>query len=557
MARKSRKNPEPVAPATFQRHFYNAAAYIRLSVEDNHKKGDSVETQKSIIQDYLDANPELRLHDYYIDNGTTGTNFARPAFQKMLADAENGIINCVIVKDFSRFGRNMIDTGYYIEKYLPSLKVRFIAITDSFDSSDIKPGDAIILPLKGMINEAYALDIGRKIKAQQRQAMLDGEYIGGRPPYGYLKHPQNCHKLVVDPLTAPVVKQIFQWAYKRAGLNDITRRLNEAGILTPSFAKKAAGLITHENLMGNGKWQTFTVAKILSCETYTGDLVQGKSKGINRRQQRADASEWIIVRGTHEAIVSRELFEAVQILRKQAADEYIGKTKKPYTPNIYKGKIFCGYCGKAMHRQRGWKRKGEQIYVFHCLSNSRVARGSCKAYCIPEDELTAALLAIIQKQAYAVIGKSLILRKNQPATEARRSAAKADLAAVKRDADKYSRMLKSLYESLVSGVITADEYQEMRSDYENKVVDRMIRAKELENSQIELEKRMSEFFVMFDLAAKANSGGDVTAELVDKLIERIRVFADRHIEVDFRFNCGFEDFFENGLLNIKPEAVTV
>ena len=211
MARKSRKNMEAIHETVSEQPFYRVAAYIRLSVEDNKKKGDSLETQKNILHSYISLTPGLKLHDYYIDNGATGTNFERPAFKKMLADAENGVINCIIVKDLSRLGRNAIDTGYYIEKYLPSLKVRFIAVNDSFDTNSINPGDGIMLPLKNMINEAYSLDIGRKIKAQQHQSMKEGEFVGARPTYGYLKSPDNCHKLIIDEKTAPVVRRIFQW----------------------------------------------------------------------------------------------------------------------------------------------------------------------------------------------------------------------------------------------------------------------------------------------------------------------------------------------------------
>ncbi len=190
-----------------------------------------------------------------------------------------------------------------------------MAVTDDYDSSCLNSSDGIMLPLKNMINEAYALDIGRKIKAQQRQAMQAGEYIGARPPYGYLKHPDNCHQLIIDPETAPVVRQIFEWAYEKAGINDIVRRLNEAGIMTPSHARKAIGLITHENLLGKkNKWQTRTISSILANAVYTGDLVQGKSKTVMHSQTPADESEWITVRGTHEAIVSREMYETGQAL---------------------------------------------------------------------------------------------------------------------------------------------------------------------------------------------------------------------------------------------------
>ena len=227
-----------------------AGIYVRLSVEDKHTHTASIETQQLIIARYLEQNPEIIVVQTYIDNGATGTNFHRPGFQQMLSDIEAGLINCVIVKDLSRLGRNVIDTGYYIERYFPMQKVRFIAVNDRYDSSSSDNAhDGIIIPLRNMINEAYAMDIARKIKAQQRQAMKDGKYVGGRTPYGYLKAPDNCHQLIVDPVAAEVVKTMFQWAAEGAGLNTIAVRLNEAGYLSPSHYKRTLGEITHENLV--------------------------------------------------------------------------------------------------------------------------------------------------------------------------------------------------------------------------------------------------------------------------------------------------------------------
>ena len=541
MARKSRKGIEAAPmPVETPVAVCKAAGYIRLSVEDNHKKGDSVETQKAILQNYIATATDITLHDFYLDNGTTGTNFERPAFRRMLADAESGVINCIIVKDLSRLGRNAIDTGYYIEKYLPSIGVRFIAVNDDFDTNcDMDNGAGIMLPLKNVINEAYALDISRKIKAQQRQAMKSGEYIGARPPYGYVKDPNNCHKLIVDSVAAPVVRQIYEWLIANVSVNDIVRRLNEAGITTPSHYRREQGLIKHENLIGKGLWQTFTVNKILTDEVYVGDMVQGKSKSTCRRQSDVPKSEWIRVPNTHEPIISREMFAEAGRRLQQLADNVAARVKTPYTLNIFKGKVFCGHCGGSLHRQRGWKHKGVDVYVFHCLANSRKARGSCESFMMPENELIRTLLTAIQKHADAIIGKSLKLRKNTAAVEVGRDAAKAELAALRMDADKNGRMLKSLYESLVSGLITADEYRDMRAGYEAKSRDNKDRAAALENRQRELEKQIAEYCELSALIENAGTGG-VTAELVDRLIGGIRIFSDRRIEVDFRFDSGFD-----------------
>ena len=375
------------------------ALYIRLSVEDNKKRGCSVENQKLVLNDYLADKPDFVVYDTYIDNGLTGTNFHRPGFQQMLSDIEAGHINCVIVKDLSRLGRNSIDTGYYIEQYFYAHNVRFIAVTDQFDTAD--PSNlhgGIMLPLKNMINEAYSLDIGRKIKAQARQAMKDGDYIGARAPYGYRKDPDNCHKLLIDEETAPVVKQIFDWAYERVALNRIVRNLNEMGITAPSHYKKSTGEITSPGLIGSGKWQTRTIMKILESEVYTGDLVQGKTKMVDHQQVKAGDDNLIIARHTHEPIISHELFTAVQEYRKQVCEESRAIHKRSYTPNIFKGKVFCADCGRSLHRQRAERKKGPDIYWFHCLTNSRVAKDTCKGVMMQETELIATVTAILEKE---------------------------------------------------------------------------------------------------------------------------------------------------------------
>ena len=255
MARKSRKNIAVVeeAPAI---KVWRAALYIRLSVEFNGKRGDSLETQRQIMEAYVTLCPDIEVAEIYIDNGISGQTFEQAAFQHLLNDIEAGKIDCVVVKDLSRLGRNTIDTGYYIEKYFPLHQVRFIAVNDQYDSEDGEnSANHMIVPLKNMINEAYAADISRRVAAQQRQAMRDGEFVGSRPPYGYRKDPDNCHHLLVNEDTAPTVRQIFQWAAEGVALNDMVKRLNEAKVPTPGHYLASVGLITNQRLMGSGKCQ--------------------------------------------------------------------------------------------------------------------------------------------------------------------------------------------------------------------------------------------------------------------------------------------------------------
>lgn len=275
MARKSRKNTVNTQPEILNTAVYiRTAQYIRLSVEDSHNKGNSIENQKMILDDFITRNGNMRLAGVYIDNGATGTNFQRPEFQRMIEDIENGKIECVIAKDLSRLGRNSIDTGFYIDSYFPEKKVRFIAVNDNFDTDAPSNGDKMLLYIKNIINEAYALDIGKKIKTQAQQAMRDGQYVSARPKYGYLKDPNNCHKLIVNPDTAPVVKLIFELFNGGMAMNDICLQLNEKQIPTPGVYGYQKGYITSEKSIGSGLWQTMTVRQILMHEIYTGKLVQ-------------------------------------------------------------------------------------------------------------------------------------------------------------------------------------------------------------------------------------------------------------------------------------------
>jgi site-specific DNA recombinase len=544
MARKSRKEqfqePAPAMDLTIR-----AALYIRLSVEDNKSGSISIETQKLILNHFLESKPEIFVYDTYIDNGATGTNFHRSGFQQMLSDIEAGLVNCVIVKDLSRLGRNTIDTGYYIEQYFPSHKVRFIAVTDQYDSAEPDSVHAgIILPLKNMINEAYALDIGKKIKAQQRQAMKDGEFVGARTPYGYLKAPDNCHKLIIDPDAAPVVQQMFRWASEGVGQNAIARRLNEAGIPSAGQYKKQIGQITNDYLAGSGKWQTWTVNKVLRCETYTGDMVQGHSKTIDHKQVRAGADNLVVVRNTHEAIISRELFDRVQARLDAIAEKHKSKEVSAYTPNPLKGKVFCAHCGGSLHRQRNTRKKSEDVYIYHCLSNSRVAADSCLGVTIREDKLMPALLDVLQSALATTFGQYSLMLADEAKQAERRCELSDSLCECRQDIANYRARIRGLYENLVQRVITNEDYFDFKTQYEAKISVLERQASQLEQGIKTLDlQRKRQQSLSHDIEALRNDP-TLTAALIDRLIERIEISTDKQISVKFRFQSEFEEYRE-------------
>ena len=523
--------------------YIRTALYIRLSVEDNKKRGHSIENQKLVLENFLAGRPEFVVCNTYVDNGATGTNFHRPGFQQMLSDIEAGLIDCVIVKDLSRLGRNSIDTGYYIEQYFRVHQIRFIALTDQFDTADASNlHGGIMLPLKNMINEAYALDIGRKIKAQARQAMKDGEYIGARAPYGYRKDPENCHKLLIDPEAAEVVFQIFQWAYEHIGLNDIARRLNEQGIQTPSHRKHATGEITHENLIGSGKWQTRTVAKILDSEVYTGDLVQGKTKIVDHRQVQADGDNLIIATNTHEAIISHEVFEAVKAYRRQVCEESKAHEIDPYTPNIFKGKVFCAHCGGSLHRQRNKRKKGPDVYLFHCLTKSRIDRNGCLGVSVTEKDLLDAVVAILQQELTVALGNYSFVLEAEVKRKKERDDLKAGISAKKQEIDRNRRFVRGLYENFVQKVLTSEEYFTMKKDYEAAIATLSDEISTLENGLAVMDAQLAKYRELEQDAKVLEKDHTLTAALIDRLIEKIEITHDKEIRVSFRFKSEFEEY---------------
>ncbi len=537
MARKSRKNKETfLLSQTPHMKVWWAGLYIRLSVEDNGSHGDSLETQQQIMEAHLALCPDIEVVEVYIDNGVSGQTFERPSFQRLLADVEAGKINCVAVKDLSRLGRSAIDSGYYVEKYFPLHGVRFLAINDQYDSEDENNGTGqIALPLKNLMNEAYALDISRKVRAQQLQAMRAGEFIGSRPPYGYRKDPANCHRLLVNTDTAPVVRQIFRWAADGVALNAIVKKLNEASVPTPSHYLASIGLISNNKIMGSGKWQTRTVGKILADEVYVGDMVQGKTRSVKRKQVPTDPADWIVIRDTHEPLVSRELFQKAQNVRAQAAQKYAKTEKLSFSPNIFKGRIFCGHCGKSLHRQRSHDR-----YFFRCISNDRIRKGSCPGdiRVLPEDELISVILDIIQKQASIIINNGCWSKRNGKVAEQSAAIGK-EIARLQQETERDRKYLISLYEHFVSGVLSKTEYTELKTGYEQKIKAATSRSQQLLEQNRSLERDLNDYIELSDRLASLKGDITLTGDLIGRLVERIVVYDEQNISVHFKFRDEF------------------
>ena len=534
MARKSRKNLalQPiVAVTTIQ---YRAAAYTRLSSDDKRKRGDSLETQRNIIDNYVAMASDICIEENYSDNNMTGTNFERPAFQKMLSDCENGRINCIIVKDLSRFGRNSIDTGFYLEMFLPRLGVRFIAVTDDYDSNDGDGG--ILLHFKSLLAERYAIDIGYKCRSTWQLKIEAGEFIGRLAPYGYSKSPDNCHKLIVNPETAPVVRQIFEWAASSVRMNEISRRLNKSGLLSPGHYNKVKGESVSGANIGNGYWHKTTLKNMLSDRVYCGDLVQGKDRQYNNKRISMPPEKWVTVENTHEPIVSRDLFNTANERISQLAAQEIAKRSPTvsFTANIFQGKIFCARCGRPMHRKRQNK---DGIYWYRCPSQDKYGKAACTIVSVKEHDLKVELLTMLQVHSQVLLGRYIALERAVPSKEDFTLL----LNEINIELNKTAKLSKSLYESMVTELITRDEYIQMKTDFENEISDLSTRADKIRFEQRNALNKVADYYNFADATSAVLSDERFTTELIAHLIDSIQVNPDKSVNISLKYRNEFTE----------------
>lgn len=374
MARKSRKQPLKVAANDIR----STVGYIRLSVA-NKDASCSVENQKLIIEQWA-AQHEMPISHFYIDANHSGSNFDRPAFKQVLADIDAGRIECIVVKDLSRLGREFLSTSYYIEEHFPSKKVRFVSVNDHFDTIDginnqeAESGSRMRIPIINAFNEQVSLDIQKKTRAALDAKAERGMFIGPRAPFGYRKSADNHFKLEVDPEATETVKLIFSMAADGVGANAIVRHLNENHILTPIQYARAKGLQGNYD-DGGGVWNTRSVKYILTNRTYTGALVQGKEKRV--------------VEGSHPALVDTKTFDRIQAMLQQRAFNLTDAKKSASTPNLLKGKVICGCCGGKMQRRRGTNHA--DWYFFTCLTNNRVGADRCMGMYVREEDIFRAI----------------------------------------------------------------------------------------------------------------------------------------------------------------------
>lgn len=520
---------------------YNACIYARLSRDDGDKvESDSITNQRALIRDFIAKHPEIRVVSEKTDDGFSGVNFERPAFREMMDEIRSGKVNCVVVKDLSRFGRNYIEAGNYIERVFPFLGVRFIAINDSYDSIDRNQSDSLIIPFKNLINDAYCKDISVKIRSQLEIKRKNGQFIGAFAVYGYLKDPDDHNRLIPDAYASEIVRAIYKWKLQGMSQGRIADRLNLQGVLCPMEYKLSLGMKVQTNFRVHEKalWTPVAVTRILMNEIYTGVLVQGKCSTPNykiKKMFQKDKSEWIRVEDSHEAVVSRTEFDDVQELLKKdirsAPDE---ETVYPFS-----GYVKCADCGQNMVRKK--YRSGGKEYAYFICSTRKAGKG-CSTHCIRADFLECAVLETVRRQVEAVADLQRMTEILDSLPECKRNVFNYDAQVVKlkEEIERNENFRLKLYENLQEGLIGQDEYFLFKKSYTDKIQSAEAAIRAVEEERKQAVERNRENLKWMDAFRKYQNLEALDRKAVVDLIEEILVFEDKRIEVRFRYGAEYE-----------------
>ena len=555
MARVSRKNGAAKSGKT-ETGIFQVGIYLRLSVEDNGKKdADSIENQRNLLMEYVQERPYLVLIDIYTDNGYTGTDFERPEFNRMLSDAKSGRINCIVVKDLSRLGRNYVEAGNYLEKVFPFLGIRFISVNDCYDSDSLTSGSELGASLKNVVNDMYAKDISRKVGSAMKAKRLRGEYIGNYAPYGYLKDPKDKNHLIIDPEIAPFVLEIFEMRANGDGIATIARKLNERDIPSPGRLRYERGIITNNNKKGSKlPWNRHVLSDLLKNVAYIGNLAQGRSssclhKGIAFHW--TDESEWDFVEGTHEPIVSMELWNQVQTINDrntQAVKKTRGKyADLPKRENPYGSLLRCADCGrviKQVHSYNTSKRSGTSVYYnYKCPENIELGDHACPKKNIRAAELDEAVLCTIQKQMELFLNTQKILQRliAMEKEKSKKAAPATRIQEVQSEIDRHRNLCTSLYMDLKEGILSQDEYFYAKQKYTEEL-DRLEKElAELKSIRIKSEKTSAGEKKWAQLIKQYYHAKNLTPAMVQAMVEEIKLYADNSISISFKYMNEFDE----------------
>lgn len=542
MARTSKKKQEIVKQPG---RIYSVGIYARLSVDSGDRKNESIETQVEIAEAFVGKQADMAVYGTYTDIGRTGTNFEREGFERMMRDVRARKIDCIVVKDLSRFGRNHIETGNYIEKIFPFMGVRFVAVTDNFDSMDFSgKNEVMTMNLKNLVNEMYARDIAVKVKASKRAKWEQGSYTGGIPPYGYRAEWIDGKKcLFVEETTAAVVKKIYELFLSENNMQEIIAWLYENRVVRPTEYHKTGQVYCREDNELR-QWSRRTIRTILTNPVYMGYLVQGCTCGKDYRKREKHnvfPGDWSVKEGTHEAIISEEMFlEAAGKFETAAACSDKDSEAIPSEEDLFTGVIYCGECGTKMRRVAVIKefssKNKVRTYRYKCPRSGRIDQLRCEGKSIGMKALTKIIKEAVRQEfiLYGICPKELVDRNNREA-ENLKAEWNGQLAAIEKKLEGIAKAGSEQYLKYRMKEMDADGFKRAKDENDKKADS--LRAKEhviVEKiRKIDSETEKKNHFLR--TLPKGGDKGDLTTEIVRTLFERIEIYPEHRVKVVFAF----------------------
>ena len=532
---------------------FKVAIYLRLSKEDDDlscssgskNESNSISNQRKLIYDFMKSHPGLELYDEYKDDGKSGSNFDRAEFQRMMKDIEEGKVNCVIVKDQSRFGRDYIDVGKYKEKIFPKLGVRFITINEGYDSLSATSSDDLAFTINSFVYDFYIRDISTKIRTNLTAKKQNGEYAGAFVAYGYVKDSNDKSKLVVDQFAADVVRDIFRWKIEGLSPQNIAVRLNELGIPSPAEYKKLSGSNYKTSFQTSSKavWSHVSVRRILKNEIYLGVMIQGKRTTPNYKTKTVVTkaeSEWLRVEGTHEAIISVRDFELVQELLRDDTHCRAGDVTVP----VYAGRIYCGDCGAAAVRKT--VSYAGRRYVYYVCNANKHDKTVCSRHSIREDILGQVIYQTVWHQIDLLLDVDKALRQFENLSWEKHKLKQLDASIeIQEEVVRKNNTLRlGIYEDLRAGLLDRSEYESLKKELAERIAEATAAIEKLNKEKREILDGVSKQQSWVEQFRQYENVTELTRPMVIHLIERINIFEDSNIEIVFRHRNQIEEILQ-------------
>lgn len=546
MARKSRKNLQVEPPKTLSESVYRTAIYARLSTEDNGVQADSIENQIAIIEKYIHKIPELKVIDTFVDNGATGIHFERPAFLRMMEAIKKGEINCIVVKDLSRFGRNYLETGNYLEKIFPYLGIRFISVNDHFDSLHSGKNDTLLVPLKSILHDTYAKDISKKVSSAIEIKKKSGKFLGKIPPYGYVRDEKDRYRLCVHPERAEIVRMIFRWRIEGLGPVSIARRLNDMEIPTQFQIRYMEG---HSDGKEHALWWGSAVTDILKNPCYIGCMVERKKSALlckGNESKIIPRSKWHLIENTHEPIIDKETFETVQQLFTESKQRWIQQNEqnshKKRTENILSGMVQCGICGSGVHRNSGYFHKDGSLvcYRFYC-SNKYVKTKSCSSRAVDEAELHNYIFQACKKQLELLVDMKELIEDMTKACQNSLyiSNLKEKIHSLEEQQQKLRRKRNELYADFKEGLLTERDYIFARDKYKEDSEKLSSQLQSVNETLLEHHKAPVITTKWLDVLLRFKDAQSLTKEMCSVMVKKV-VLNEHSVSIYFTFADEYE-----------------